>query len=396
MNLPIEQDNCLVCRNSSLIPIPGYSELPRVTSDAKPFGKGGALHLCKKCATLQKAVDEKFLEESASIYHSYDLYASSSISSQVVFQETGEADRAALIAKKLSPYMKKDLLDIGAGNGAFLRAVSKENETINLNAYDINERKLNVFSSLENFSHFYSGQLEDVTEKFDVVSVQHVLEHIPDPLSFLSEIKKLIKPGGVLFIQVPDNDKNPFDILVADHVTHFYPETLSYLLELAGYEIVEFTREWVFKEISLIARPLDKPIVKSREHNIDAIYHKLLSNVDYLTNMISDANNYSLDQSFGIFGSSISSTWLYGSLKNKGSVCFFVDEDSTKKGSQHLGVPIYHPFQVPKDSVVYVPLVTQTVNNVIKRSKSENWSFKMHFRQLENISAIGGSQEVRS
>lgn len=394
MNQQIGQDSCLVCGDDSLIPIPGYPALVRVTSDAKPFIAGGSLCLCENCMTVQKPIDAKFKDECNSIYNTYELYTSSSIHSQVVFDGGGEADRTVVIAKKLVPYMKTNILDIGAGNGAFLRAVNKETKEISLNAYDINTRKADMFYSLENFSRFYSGQLKDVTETFDLVSIQHVLEHVPDPVKFLEEVKSLISPDGILFIQVPDNDRNPFDILVADHVTHFYPQTLSYLLELSGYEIVEFSREWVFKEISVVAKPKDASPAKPDQPMIDRVYENLISNIDYLTKMAIEANNDGFNKSFGIFGSSISATWLYGSLKNKASVSFFVDEDTSKKGNQHLGLPILSPVQVPKDSDVYVPLVPQTIGHIVKRSKAEGWPFKMHFRNVDNLSAISNSQEA--
>ena len=41
---------------------------------------------------------------------------------------------------------------------------------------------------------------------FDVVRASHVLEHVPEPASFLSELRRLVKPGGVVQIVVPNNE----------------------------------------------------------------------------------------------------------------------------------------------------------------------------------------------
>jgi hypothetical protein len=48
---------------------------------------------------------------------------------------------------------------------------------------------------------------------------------------------------------------------------------------------------------------------------------------------------------FGIFGTSIAGTWLYGELGDRTS--FFVDEDPARAGKAHLGVRIIAPPNVP-------------------------------------------------
>jgi len=52
---------------------------------------------------------------------------------------------------------------------------------------------------------------EFITEQFDLVIANHVIEHIPDSIRWLAEINKILAPSGVLFLSVPDK-RYTFDI----------------------------------------------------------------------------------------------------------------------------------------------------------------------------------------
>jgi hypothetical protein len=67
----------------------------------------------------------------------------------------------------------------------------------------------------------------------------------------------------------------------------------------------------------------------------------------------------------GIFGTSISATWLAAALGNK--VEFFVDEDINRIGRKHMGYPIYSPKDAPKNSVLLMPLRTDIATAVAQR-----------------------------
>ncbi len=87
---------------------------------------------------------------------------------------------------------------------------------------------------------------------FDVITAGDVLEHIRDPLAFLNEIRRILKPDGILYLAVPDfgslhyrvmsfvarfNHRNYF--VLPHHIFHFTAKTLEKLLRKAGFVKLE-------------------------------------------------------------------------------------------------------------------------------------------------------------
>ena len=80
---------------------------------------------------------------------------------------------------------------------------------------------------------------------FDAVTLWHVLEHIPEPAALLREIGRILKPGGVLLVGVPNwggaggrlSRSKGFQLDVPRHVNHFTARRLKRELHSVGLEI---------------------------------------------------------------------------------------------------------------------------------------------------------------
>lgn len=137
---------------------------------------------------------------------------------------------------------KKIVLDIGCAEGAYLKEIRR--------LLDVN---LIGFETSLPFALFAQDHLPDATiiaenfsaKKFlqyypyaDIVIAAHVLEHILDPLLFLQEIRTILHPDGILYLEVPVGDrkkvKNTFHIA---HLNHFTRSSLPWLLQRAGFEL---------------------------------------------------------------------------------------------------------------------------------------------------------------
>ena len=137
------------------------------------------------------------------------------------------------------------LLDVGCGNGDYLaraemRGMRAFGLEPNIHGFLIcKSRGLNVKNAfLED-----SGYPQDF---FDIITVNHVLEHVPDPLSSLLLIKSLLKPNGIAIIQVPNISSLAFyasrehflHLDVPRHLFHFEKNTLSAYLDKAGLRLL--------------------------------------------------------------------------------------------------------------------------------------------------------------
>ncbi|MFB3904644.1 MAG: class I SAM-dependent methyltransferase [Acidobacteriota bacterium] len=82
---------------------------------------------------------------------------------------------------------------------------------------------------------------------FDVICFWHVLEHLPAPLRVLARVRELLKPGGLVFISLPNLDSLQARIFrrfwygfddVPRHLHHFSPQSLQRILSLTDLEFL--------------------------------------------------------------------------------------------------------------------------------------------------------------
>lgn len=361
---------CHLCGSQNVVSFESYGKLPRVTSDCLAWPPGGSLRACQTCGCIQKSIDAKWQAEIAEIYGNYNIYHQSNGAEQLIFDSAGQAgSRSSRLANRLQADLafssEGRLLDVGCGNGAFLRAFNKVRPRWALAGTELNDINRKAVEAIPNVEQLYVGGLNAVPGKFDLISMIHVLEHIPDPVPLLLEIKSKLNDGGRLVIEVPDCISNPFDLLVADHSTHFTLNTLRALVQRAGYEVLHGAADWIPKELSVVARPGNSSITAATD--VDNAGRDVVNgHLRWLEESIAGARkSASTSQSFGLFGTSIAGIWLFGALENAPQ--FFVDEDPLRVGKTLSGRPVYAPGTVPAGSQVYMVLPKPIAQRVAAR-----------------------------
>lgn len=164
------------------------------------------------------------------------------------------------VIDSLTPPSRKKIIDIGCGAGVFLQ-VARDSGWETCVGIDANENYISVHSG-EKGIQFINGNFEAldpemVGSDYDVLSMWSVLEHIYDPNTFLASIKKIMKPGALIFLLVP-NVKSLATRLMREmspcfswkHISYFSPDSLNTLMERCGFKL-EFM-ETIITEIDNI------------------------------------------------------------------------------------------------------------------------------------------------
>ncbi len=98
----------------------------------------------------------------------------------------------------------------------------------------------------------YEGRISDLdlpSEFFDVVTLWHVFEHLRDPMRALKEIRRILKPGGLLVISVPNIGSLQAKLFgrrwihldLPRHLYHFSPRSLGCALRESGFSIADWS-----------------------------------------------------------------------------------------------------------------------------------------------------------
>lgn len=185
------------------------------------------------------------LEELTSYYESSD-YISHTDSKKSIIDKVYHFVKKYTIQKKVNlinsfQTENKRLLDVGCGTGDFLVACKNNGWIINGVEPNLNARKVISFK-LQDGEKIYHNLFELSNEQFDVITLWHVLEHVPNLQDYISELKKLLKPNGVLIVAVPNYksyDANYYNEFwaafdVPRHLWHFSKKSIELLFYKQG------------------------------------------------------------------------------------------------------------------------------------------------------------------
>lgn len=248
---------CLLC----------HSENKHQFAEVKSFGYPQVYFICENCGLVyqspetSRGIDPDFYAET---YRKIYQDNPNPTKKDLWVQEQRASHLVELVKShcKISP---TNFLDIGASSGTLMRRFQQAfgcdvTGVEPGSAYRVFAEKngLRMYESIEKL-------IEVKPDRFDLISLVHVLEHLPDPISTLSKIKaNLLSEKGRLLLEVP----NLFfhDSFELAHLTCFSRHTLRETVRQAGFKEQFITShgkprsEMLKLYITLLAQPLPEGV----------------------------------------------------------------------------------------------------------------------------------------
>lgn len=159
--------------------------------------------------------------------------------------------KSKMILKDSSSSSRISILDLGCGSGVFLSQL--DNKKFKKSGLEINKEGQEISSNKG--IKVYTDEISKVDfgqEKFDAVTMWHVLEHIKDPNTLFSEIAKVLNEKGKLIIQTPNTDclgfklggENWFHLDSPRHLILYNPKAIAVLAKKNGFRVTKIINEF--------------------------------------------------------------------------------------------------------------------------------------------------------
>ena len=203
-------------------------------------------------------------------YYKSDDYISHTDSNHSLFDKLYQQIKKHTLRSKLKlidsyKVQNRNLLDIGCGTGDFLYTAQRKGWNIvgvepNEKASALAQNKLGTDVSIfENLNDLLKNQ---TLQSFDVITLWHVLEHVPNYDEYISSIKKMLHPDGILIIAVPNY--NAYD---ANYYGKFW----------AAYDVPRHLWHFSQNSMKIIFSQHELKVMHSKPMYFDSFYVSLLS-----------------------------------------------------------------------------------------------------------------------
>ena len=255
------RDNCDLCNSNGL-------EL----AYRPPTGQRGlAVFVCRDCGLVQS------LPRVDHVPHRNVAVSSGADWGNVRYGKAFRTDYAiSRLREALNLSDVHDCLDLGSNRGSFVLRLRDLAPRATISAI---EPDGNIVANYGRASgiELVVARIEDVDlpkGRFELVHCSHTLEHLRSPRDTLRQIRRAMRPDGVLFVEVPNlrfigRDDVLEEWFIDKHLYHFSQPVLRRYLQLSGFAVDDGLSECDDENISLIARAIPCGDVASDSGSID-------------------------------------------------------------------------------------------------------------------------------
>jgi 2-polyprenyl-3-methyl-5-hydroxy-6-metoxy-1,4-benzoquinol methylase len=211
------------------------------------YTSDGRVLRCNACG-VDRLNEEACISSSSYENDEYRIAMAQGMEAEDFFQHADPNQIHNLLAFWPLDLRGKVIADIGCGAGSFLSHISGLAKSV-----VAIEPTLRYHASLKQRGYAVYSYAEDASkispEGVDVAVTFQVIEHVQNPQAFLTEISKILKPGGALVIATPNRDdillklmpeKFPEFFYRAAHRWYFDRESLNRCVELAGLKVESY------------------------------------------------------------------------------------------------------------------------------------------------------------
>lgn len=139
----------------------------------------------------------------------------------------------------------KKVLDIGCGNGHFLKACQEKGW--NVQGMELDPETAKRASELLKQDIHPSIKNINQNESFDLITMWHVLEHVYEIKDYFEFFKQHLSPKGKLLFALPNHLSYDAEVFqqywaaydVPRHIYHFNPNTLAFLAKQHGFQLIK-------------------------------------------------------------------------------------------------------------------------------------------------------------
>ncbi len=349
-------ESCRLCRNANMSPILELGSHPiahRFLNDpsVKEYVHPIALELCEECGLIQlkEPVDPKLLYSEYFCLSSWKWQPHMSRLAELVNELPG-LDKSAKV------------LEIGCNDGGFLQ-VLKELGFENVmgvepaqDAVDLaKQRNLNVIGT-----YFNKEVAKDILSSFgqvDFLVSRQMLEHITDLDEMKEAMRMVLKPGGLLFIEVPNFE---FNLSVADysgiweeHSNYFTKDSLSKFMadigvEMTHWETANFSGDALIAFGRSVEGAVEGAVEVHAEQYLPTLRKKVLAYKEHWPIFKSSFSNYLKEHNdqggkVSVFGAGCRACSLINYTQLTPYIDCFIDDQPEKQGKFMPGskLPVY-------------------------------------------------------
>lgn len=305
------------------------------------------------------------------------------------------ADRAHYFASIITNRPAGRVLDVGCGVGGFLDALKARGldhwEMFGLDPSQ--NATATARSKGYTVENAFLGEDNFAPHSFDAISMVSVLEHLPQPYRALQRIKSLLKPDGVVFVEVPSILHPELSLtgnFSLEHIQHFSPGSLAALfreldwhhmtndplIEEHGLRLVgtsDLSALGNMKPVSYVDDPAYTRSVilsyaKAEQNIIEMIDRRVLNALQRWKTQ---------NKKIAIYGAGMHTLELMSAIDLTAYSSIILDTDPKKKGTRFLDFIVHAPEDINALEIDAILISSQRFQDEIQKALTETWGSRI-------------------